>query len=208
VAPNSVRALVYMYCATAFFAIFPADSALPAPFVGSPVELSSSEKNALAAMNCMAARGMGVDDFEASSYRVGNESKPRIYVTVRCAPHASVSGHAVRFTVICSQSDSAWRCENGRNLLEFKDAWATVYLNTASDVSPAEELEIIKDLLESDHSSGHPMHELLDQVEFSVRAMSQDRWRLDSNRGVFVMVRRCQLSGCRYKLDSSTFFIS
>jgi hypothetical protein len=202
VAPNSVRALVYMYCATAFFAIFPAGSSFPS-FVDSPVELSSSEKHTLAAMNCMAVGGVAADDFKA--YRVGNESKPRIYVTVRCAPHASVSGHAVRFTVFCSQSDSPWRCEDGRNLLEFKDAWATVYLNTASDVSPAEELEIIKDLLESDHSSGHPMHELLDQVEFSVRAMSQDRWRLDSNRGVYVMVRRCQLSGCRYKLDSSTF---
>jgi hypothetical protein len=197
--------LSYLIGGTALTAILLPGSAFPAPFTGSPLELSSSEKNALAAMNCMATRDAGANDFKA--YRFAYESPPRVMVTVRCAPHASVSGHAVRYTIICSRSDSAWRCENGRNLLEFKDARATIYLDTASDVSPAVQFEIIKDLLESDQSSGYPIHAFLDQVEFSVRSISQDRWQLDSNRCVFVMVRRCQLSGCRYKLDisSSTF---
>lgn len=118
----------------------------------------------------------------------------------------SVSGYPVRFTIFCSRTDSAWRCESGRTLFEFKDARATIYLDSASDVPPAEQFGIIKDLLELDQSqpSGYPFHAFFDQVEFSVRAMSPDRVQLDSNHGVFVMVRRCQLSGCRYKLDSNS----
>jgi hypothetical protein len=207
VGPNSVRDLLNSYGAAVFFAIILAGSSIPAPFTGSPFELSSSEKNALAAMNCMATRDAGANDFKA--YRFAYESPPRVMVTVRCAPHASVSGHAVRYTAFCSRSDSAWRCENGRNLIEFKDARATIYLDTASDVPPAEEFEIIKDLLDLDQSqsSGYPIHAFFDQVEFLVSSISQGRLQLDSNRGVFVMVRRCQPSGCRYKLDisSSTF---
>ncbi|MEA3140326.1 MAG: hypothetical protein QOK23_2495 [Gammaproteobacteria bacterium] len=203
-ATSGVRTVAHIACGTALCAILLPSSALPAPFTGSPIELSSSDKNELAAMNCMAASDLNAIDFKA--YRFAFESPPRVSVTVRCAPRASVSGYPVRFTIFCSRADSAWRCESGRTLFEFKDARATIYLDSASDVPPAEQFGIIKDLLELDQSqpSGYPFHAFFDQVEFSVRAMSPDRVQLDSNHGVFMMVRRCQLSGCRYHLDSNS----
>jgi hypothetical protein len=164
-----------------------------------PVELTSSQRHAVAAAACIKNRHVEAESIDG--FRYTKSPRKRLRASVRCRAHDSIMGHPIKLFASCNEAVFGWRCESSADYLELPYRGTTVYLLTGTNVASDVEVDIARSILDSSPVQGHDLLTLLDRNQCYVRATVQAKWGMWCEGAEVYVSRTCTSNQCSYHTD-------